>query len=131
MSAFIDASAAIALIAREDGHEALADALGAEADLLCSPLSAWETVAGLCRSHNVSPEIARARVASFLDALDCRFVAIGEPEFEHAVDAYADYGKGRHPARLNMGDCFAYACAKVHGARLLYKGDEFARTDLA
>lgn len=42
-----------------------------------------------------------------------------------------DYGKGRHPAALNMGDCFAYACAQAHRARLLYKGEDFARTDLA
>ena len=48
-----------------------------------------------------------------------------------AADAYARYGKGRHVAALNMGDCFAYACAKAHGARLLYKGDDAARTDLA
>jgi ribonuclease VapC len=41
------------------------------------------------------------------------------------------YGKGRHPARLNMGDCFAYACAKTNDARLLYKGDDFSHTDLA
>lgn len=48
-----------------------------------------------------------------------------------ATAAYDRYGKGRHPARLNMGDCFAYACAKTHDARLLYKGDDFSKTDLA
>ena len=53
------------------------------------------------------------------------------PELAIALDAYQTYGKGRHPAGLNMGDCFAYACAKVNDARLLYKGDDFARTDLA
>jgi ribonuclease VapC len=41
------------------------------------------------------------------------------------------YGKGNHDARLNMGDCFAYACAKANGAKLLYKGGDFALTDLA
>ncbi len=48
-----------------------------------------------------------------------------------AVDAYADFGKGRHLAALNMGDCFAYACAKANGAKLLYKGNDFTHTDLA
>jgi len=50
---------------------------------------------------------------------------------ELALDAYARYGKGRHRAALNMGDCFAYACAKANRAKLLYKGDDFVHTDLA
>lgn len=55
---------------------------------------------------------------------------MGEREYDFAIDAYARYGKGRHPAALNMGDCHAYACAKAHGARLLFKGDDFSRTDI-
>lgn len=58
-------------------------------------------------------------------------VSIGAAEAMIATAAYDRYGKGRHPARLNMSDCFAYACAKTHDARLLYKGDDFSRTDLA
>jgi ribonuclease VapC len=46
-----------------------------------------------------------------------------------AVDCFQRYGKGRHPARLNLGDCLSYACAKAHGAKLVYKGDDFAQTD--
>jgi ribonuclease VapC len=48
-----------------------------------------------------------------------------------AIRAFSQFGKGRHPARLNLGDCFSYACAKEHGLRLLYKGADFAQTDLA
>lgn len=47
-----------------------------------------------------------------------------------AIDAFARFGKGRHPAALNMGDCFAYACARVHRVPLLYKGDDFSLTDI-
>ncbi|MGT2479980.1 type II toxin-antitoxin system VapC family toxin [Methylobacterium oryzae CBMB20] len=47
-----------------------------------------------------------------------------------ALAAHARYGKGRHPARLNLGDCFAYACARVHGVPLLYVGDDFPQTDI-
>ncbi len=47
-----------------------------------------------------------------------------------ALDAFDRYGKGRHPARLNMGDCFAYACARHYRQPLLYKGDDFALTDI-
>ena len=62
---------------------------------------------------------------------DLRFVGIGEREFELAAQAYAEFGKGRHQAALNMGDCFAYACAKANRARLLFKGDDFSKTDIA
>lgn len=48
-----------------------------------------------------------------------------------AADAFAQFGKGRHPAGLNYGDCFAYALAKSLNAPLLFKGDDFARTDIA
>ena len=47
-----------------------------------------------------------------------------------AVEAFAAFGKGRHPARLNYGDCFAYALAKERGEPLLFKGSDFARTDI-
>lgn len=47
-----------------------------------------------------------------------------------AEGAFARFGKGRHPARLNYGDCFAYALAKSLGAPLLFKGDDFAKTDI-
>lgn len=47
-----------------------------------------------------------------------------------AFEAFLRYGKGRHPARLNLGDCFAYALAKELNAPLLYKGDDFAKTDI-
>ena len=55
-----------------------------------------------------------------------------QPETAHvALEAFARYGKGRgHPARLNLGDCFIYAQAKVAGASLLYKGDDFSKTDI-
>lgn len=47
-----------------------------------------------------------------------------------AFDAYSRFGKGRHPAKLNMGDCAAYALAKSRGWPLLYKGEDFAQTDI-
>jgi ribonuclease VapC len=128
---FVDASALIAIIAGEAGADGLSDILEAEQIRLCSALSIWETVAGLCRSYMFSIPSARTHVRRFLDAGDFKFVEIGEREFEAATDAYAQFGKGRHPAGLNMGDCYAYACAKTNGATLLFKGNDFAKTDIA
>ena len=59
-----------------------------------------------------------------------RVAAIGVPEGELALTAFDRFGKGRHPASLNLGDCFAYATAKSLGARLLFKGGDFPLTDV-
>ncbi len=65
-----------------------------------------------------------------IDALE---IAVAPWTINHAraaADAHRRYGKGRHPAALNYGDCMAYALASLHEAPLLYKGDDFARTDI-
>jgi len=128
---FVDASALIAIIAGEPEADALADTLEEDRIRFCSALSVWETVAGLCHSHMFSVPSARAQVERFLETADFHFVPIGETEAEIALDAYAQFGKGRHPAALNMGDCYAYACAKSNKAKLLFKGEDFKKTDVA
>lgn len=127
---FADASALIAIITGEAEAESLTEALEADGDRLCSAVVAWETVAGLCRSYAFTVPEAQAQLDRFLAAGGFRHVPIGVREQGLALEAYARFGKGRHPAGLNMGDCFAYACAKANGARLLYKGGDFAGTDL-
>lgn len=127
---FADASALISIITGEPDAAGLADRLDADRARLCSALSVWETVAGLCHSYMFSVPSARTHVHRFLQEGGFRFVAIGEREFEIAADAYAQFGKGRHPAELNMGDCYAYACAKANQATLLFKGDDFSKTDI-
>ena len=128
---FVDASAMISLMTGEDDADDLADQLEAEQSRLCSALSVWETIAGLCRTYMFSVPSARATVQSFIELNDLKFVGIGEREFDLATQAYAEFGKGRHPAALNMGDCFAYACAKANRAKLLFKGEDFTKTDIA
>jgi ribonuclease VapC len=130
LTVFVDASALIAIIADEPDAAELANLLEADPLRMCSAVSVWETVAGLCRSYMYSVPAARTHVRRFVAAGNMQFVGIGEREFEIAADAYAQYGKGRHPAALNMGDCFAYACAQVSGARLLFKGEDFTTTDI-
>jgi ribonuclease VapC len=127
---FVDASALIAVVAGEADAAGLADRMDSEAARLCSAVSVWETVAGLCRSYAFAVADARIHVRRFLDAARFGFAAIAEQEFEIAANAYARFGKGRHPAGLNMGDCFAYACTRANRARLLFKGDDFTLTDI-
>lgn len=94
-------------------------------------MSCWETVSALRSSHELSVEVARREVERAGEDLELHLVAIHDGELRLALHAYERYGRGRHRANLNMGDCFAYACARTHDARLLYKGEDFTHTDLA
>jgi ribonuclease VapC len=127
---FVDASALISIVSQEADALGLAAVLEAEETRLCSPISVWQTVAGLCRTHIFSVASAQARVRDIGQILRLQMVPIGEREHELALQAYAQFGKGRHPAGLNMRDCFAYACAKAQHAALLFKGDDFSKTDI-
>jgi ribonuclease VapC len=68
----------------------------------------------------------------FVETAAIRVVPVTDSDAETALDAFARYGKGQgHPAQLNLGDCFAYAVARNHRAAMLFKGGDFARTDLS
>lgn len=128
---FVDASAIVAILTREPDADALADALEAARLPITSPIAVFEAVLGICRKHHASVAEARVDVQEFLAAADIRTVSITDKEAETALEAFARYGKGRgHPAQLNMGDCFAYATAKNHRASLLFKGEDFNKTDI-
>lgn len=132
MTLFVHASAVVALAAPEVEGRDFADRIDADGDPIWSPLARWAAVAALCRSHRFAPGAAQGRVDETVGLRGFRLVAIGDREGEIALQAYQRYGRGSgHPARLNLGDCFAYACAKTNGARLLSKGNDFAQTDLA
>ena len=119
------------MVAPEPDGEAFAMTARRDGDVIWSAMSCWETVLALSRRRGITFAAARDEVEALAVAMPFRLVAIGEAERRIALDAHNFYGKGRHAARLNMGDCFAYACAKTNGARLLYKGNDFLRTDLA
>jgi ribonuclease VapC len=127
---FVDASALIAIAAQEPDALGLAAILERDRVRLCSAVALWETAAGLCRSHMFSVESARVRVELLRELFGLQMVGIAGREYELALEAYAQFGKGRHPAALNMGDCLAYACAKANRAALLFKGDDFSKTDI-
>ena len=121
----------ISIMSGESDADLLASRMEKATSLLSSPVAIWETVAGLRRSYSVSSTDGRDLVGSFIAHHRFQIAVIDRIVGDGAFDAYARYGKGRHPASLNMGDCFAYACAKSLGAELLYKGGDFALTDLA
>ena len=120
------------MIAKESDALELADRLDDSDVLLWSPMVRWEATAALARLRVYDASIAHGEVHAFGTEYDVHLVSIGQHETDLAIEAHRIYGKGsKHPAHLNMGDCFAYACAKAHQAKLLYKGDDFIHTDLA
>jgi ribonuclease VapC len=131
LTIFVDASAIVAIIRGEPGSHDIESTLGAHTDRRTSGLAMWEAARALGRESEEGTEGGFFEVARFCTALGITAVPIGLAEAAEAVSAHRRYGKGNHPAHLNMGDCFAYACARTNGARLLYKGDDFSPTDLA
>ncbi len=129
---FVDASALIAILLREPEADDLSERLQATARRYTSPVALFETVAAIMRKLAASHLVADNHVQAFLATAEITVVPITDEIGRAALDAFDRYGKGRgHPAQLNMGDCFAYGCARVLGMPLLYKGDDFSRTDLA
>lgn len=127
---FVDASAMCAILLSEPDADVFAGKLAAASHRWTSPVAIFETVLAVSKWIGGDMALARSKVTEFLRLADIDVSAIGTAELALALDAHERYGKGRHPARLNMGDCFAYACARVHGAPLLLKGDDFSQTDV-
>lgn len=130
MTIFVDASAIVAMIAREPEAKRFAQYLTVEEDRLTSAVALWEAVRGVANARGVDIDEARVLVATFVRDGDFRVVAIDAEIGELALDAHQRYGKGVHEAWLNMGDCFAYACTKKYDAEIMFKGEDFIHTDL-
>jgi len=128
---FVDASAILASLTREPEADTLADVLGNASSPITSPIAIFEAALGICRKRHASVEEAEQDVGEFLALAGVRTVAITDNDGHTALAAFSRYGKGRgHPAQLNLGDCFAYAAAKNAGMTLLFKGDDFDKTDI-
>lgn len=128
---FVDASALCAILLSEAEGEAFETRIAMAASPMTSGVAIWETVRSLTRAKALEVAEAETEVLTYVSAAEMAVFHIGLREASMALDAFSRFGKGRHPARLNMGDCFAYACAKVHGVPLLFKGDDFSLTDIA
>ena len=83
-----------------------------------------------CSSGTRGGESAGRELDLFLHRARFQVVPVDSDQAELARSAFRKYGKGRHPAGLNFGDCFSYALAKSAGEPLLYKGSDFSQTDI-
>ncbi len=123
----VDTSAIIAILLNETEADAFRQVLSSETDVRLSPMTDFETrlLAFSRRGQHLVAEYE-----AFLETAEVSIEAFGREEALLAFDAYRRFGKGNHPARLNFGDCAAYALAKSLDAPLLFKGSDFARTDI-
>lgn len=122
----IDTSAVVACLAEEAEAPEFAKRIALARRRLISSVNLLESRLVLVFSKGIPAEI----VDDFLANEHIEVVPFDQPLSELAFDAYRNFGEGRHPAKLNMGDCAAYALAKARGWPLLYKGEDFAQTDI-
>jgi ribonuclease VapC len=127
---FVDASALVAIIAEEVEGPALAARIDAATRRFTAPISLYEATLALLRIRRTTIDVAAGLLDLFAARTGMEIIPITPEIGRFAIDAFLRFGRGNHPARLNMGDCFAYACARSLGVPLLAKGDDFPLTDI-
>ena len=124
----VDTSALIAILRDEPEATACAQAIEAAAHRRISAANFVEAAIVIDGSRD--PVVSR-RFDDLVKEAQLVIEAVTEAQAKIARDAYRDFGRGSgHPARLNFGDCFAYALARATGEPLLFKGEDFSRTDI-
>lgn len=126
----VDSSAVVAIALREAEADHFAKIIEADRDARMSTASYLETSNVLEGRYGASGEAMFQQVVKRFREVGLRLVAFDQTQAELAREGFRRYGKGRHPAGLNFGDCFAYALAKALDAPLLYKGTDFGKTDI-
>lgn len=122
----LDTSALVAILHREPEAESFAELLRSERALIgCPTVLELQMV-----TSSRSPAGTSDEAAELLAIIGCDLVPFDADHLRAAERAFDRFGKGRHPAALNFGDCMAYAVAAVAGCPLLFKGADFARTDI-
>jgi ribonuclease VapC len=123
----LDSSAVVAMLLREDGHQQLAEAVSRAETVAIGAPTLLETDMVMVGRFG---DRGAVLVEEFLEEHGVLVLSFDGPHRVAATKAFARYGKGRHPAGLNYGDCMAYATAKIAEHPLLFTGNDFAQTDI-
>ena len=124
----VDTSVVVAILLKEPEHDRLIELLGTARQVGIGAPTLTE--AAIVLSARIKKD-ARGMLARFCAEAGVVTVPFGEEHFSVAADAWLRFGKGRHPAALNLGDCMTYATASLAAEPLLCIGDDFSKTDLA
>ena len=123
----IDTSAMMAILAQEPAADRLVSAVEADHTRLVSAATVVEASLVLLGRYG---EAGDPQLDRLLRGIGAEVVPVGEEQVALARDAALRFGRGRHPAALNFGDCFSYALAVARGEPLLFVGDDFSKTDV-
>jgi ribonuclease VapC len=123
----VDTSAVIALLRNEPDAVAIGEAM--QRSQVCRLSAVTYVEAGVVIDSNRNPVLSR-RLDDLIRDVRMRIETVTPQQTQIARQAYRDFGKGRHKAGLNFGDCFAYALAKDLDEPLLFKGTDFTHTDI-
>lgn len=123
----VDTSALLAILFSESDAPLYASAL-ANAEICRVSAATFVEAAIVVEAQ--TKQIGRSQFDAFFRRARITIEPVTEEQAHVARQAYTDFGKGRHPAGLNYGDCFSYALAKTSGEPLLYKGNDFKKTDI-
>ncbi|OQW55924.1 MAG: ribonuclease [Proteobacteria bacterium HN_bin10] len=126
----IDSSAIVAILFSEVEAQRFAELIEADGEARLSAANFLEISNVVESRHGLSGRLILDGAIAHFRAAGLLVVAFDEIQAELAREGFRRYGKGRHPAGLNFGDCFAYALAKALDAPLLYKGTDFGKTDI-
>lgn len=128
---FIDTSVFVAILCQEDEAERFARAIEGAKAKFTSPLVRLEASMVLATRQGRTPRAAEADFDAVLQEARIQIMTITDEIGRLSVEAFERYGKGRgHPAQLNLADCLSYACARAYQVPILFKGRDFAKTDL-
>ena len=123
----VDSSAILAVLNREDDADRYDDAIVTARNCRMSVANLLETFIVV---ESRGGAAAGRRFEAFLESAGIEPMPVTIEQLDAARRAWRRFGKGNHPAALNFGDCFAYALAEATGEPLLFKGDDFAKTDI-
>jgi ribonuclease VapC len=123
----LDTSAIVAVFLEEPRFEIMRDKIQDAGRTLVGAPTLVETAMVL---NGRGAKSAQTWIELFLSAMEVETVSFTKEHYAASANAFVRFGKGHHPARLNLGDCLAYAVADIAGLPLLYTGDDFSKTDI-
>ncbi len=124
----VDSSALLAMLFLEEEAQKIASKIADSDQVLISAASYTE--AGIVLDNREYFAKKSNDLDELIETFSGEIIALDKEQAKKARKAYQKFGKGKHPAKLNMGDCFSYALAKQINAPLLYKGNDFSQTDI-
>jgi ribonuclease VapC len=123
----VDSSALVAVLFEDSGYQELEEKMLGAGLLAIGAPTLVETEMVVVGKYG---EAGHFTIARLRENLRIEVVSFGRPHWEAAAEAFLRFGKGRHPAALNFGDCMSYAAARIADKPLLFIGNDFAQTDI-